>query len=468
MAGISSNIFRDIRFFILIWFLLHLVGITRPPIEPSHSWRQAYTAMVAKNFYENGPNILYPEVDYMGPGREVTASEFHFMTSLIWSVSNIFGYDHWYGRLINLVFSTLGIWFFFLIIREWIGRREAFFSTVVLMVSTWFMFSRKIMPDTFSVSLVIIGIYFALDYFRSGSWLSLFIYLLAGTLGVLNKIPSAVLLPVLIIPLVAGSFPLLRKVFFSIISLIIIAVAGIWYFHWVPHLIAEYNNPLYFPRSFAEGLAEIASHTGGSFEKFLFAALRSYAGFAIFLFGLILAIKEKNRILVFIFLSTLLLFLVFAVKAGIIFSTHDYYIIPFVPVMALMAGFGLSKIKKPFLAYILLGIVTFEGTLNQYHDFFPGDANRYLLNLEQIGNKYSSEDDLFIVNGGLDPRLMYFLDREGWSIRNVDACNPAVVDSLSARGAEFLLLDETKGACDVDWPPLYEDDDVVLYRLVLR
>lgn len=468
MAGISSNIFRDIRFFILIWFLLHLVGITRPPIEPSHSWRQAYTAMVAKNFYENGPNILYPEVDYMGPGREVSASEFHFMTSLIWSVSNIFNYDHWYGRLINLVFSTLGIWFFFLIIREWIGRREAFFSTVVLMVSTWFMFSRKIMPDTFSVSLVIIGIYFALDYFRSGSGLSLFIYLLAGALGVLNKVPSAVLFPVLFIPLVAGSFPLLRKVIFSIISLIIIAVAGIWYFHWVPHLIAEYNNPLYFPRSFAEGLAEIASHPGGSFEKFLFAALRSYAGFAIFLFGLILAIKEKNRILVFIFLSTLLLFLVFAVKAGIIFSTHDYYIIPFVPVMALMAGFGLSKIKKPFLAYILLGIVTFEGTLNQYHDFFPGDANRYLLNLEQIGNRYSSEDDLFIVNGGLDPRLMYFLDRDGWSIGNVDACNPAVVDSLSARGAEFLLLDKTKGACDVDWPPLYEDDDVVLYRLVLR
>ncbi len=465
LAVISSNIFGDIRFWILTWFLLHLVGITQPPIEPSHSWRQAYTAMVAKNFHENGPNILYPQVDYMGPDRNVTASEFHFMTSLIWSVSNIFGYDHWYGRLINLVFSTLGIWFFFLIIREWIGRREAFFSTVVLMVSTWFMFSRKIMPDTFSVSLIIIGIYFALDYFRSGSWLSLFIYLLAGALGVLNKIPSAVLFPVLFLPLVAGRFPLLRKVFFSIISLIIIAVAGVWYFHWVPHLIAEYNNPLYFPRSFAEGITEIANHSGESLDKFLFAALRSYAGFAIFLFGLILAVKEKNRILVFIFLSTLLLFLVFAVKAGIIFSTHDYYIIPFVPVMALMAGYGLSRIRRPVLTYVLLGIVVLEGMLNQYHDFFPGDANRYLLNLEEIAEEHSYSDDLFIVNGGLDPRLMYFLDREGWSVESREACDPVVVDSLSARGASFLLIDKSKPECEVLWQKLYEDQDVVLYRL---
>lgn len=424
--------------------------------------------MVARNFYEQGPDILYPEVDYMGPERSVTASEFHFMTSLIWSVSNIFGYDHWYGRLVNLVFSTLGIWFFFLIIREWIGRREALFSTVVLMVSSWFMFSRKIMPDTFSASLVIIALYFALEYVRNGNWLYLLVYLLAGGLGVLNKIPSAILFPVIIMPLFSNKFKPGRKVLLVAATVAIGAVAAFWYFRWVPWLISEFNNPLYFPRSIGEGIREIAARPGESIDKFLFSALRSYAGFALFLAGIAIAVRERNKILLFLLLSTLVLFVAFAVKAGIIFSTHDYYIIPFVPVMALMAGFCLSKIKKPFLAYILLGIVAFEGTLNQYHDFFPGDANRYLLNLEQIANKYSSEDDLFIVNGGLDPRLMYFLDREGWSIGNMDACNPAVVDSLSARGAEFLLFDKTKGSCNVDWPLLYEDDDVVLYRLVLR
>jgi len=453
-------VLRDIRFWLLIWFCLHLTGITNPPVEPSHSWRQAYTCMVARNFTLDGPDILYPKVDYMGPEREVTASEFHFFSMLISGVSKIFGYDHWFGRLINLIVTSMGIWFFYRIIRRWIAQREAFISTLVLMVSSWFMFSRKIMPDTFSVSLVIIGMYYALKYLDQGKWHQIIFGFLLLTLGTLNKIPSAILASVLLIPLLTGQFSMKRRITLVISGVFTFFIILLWYFHWVPHLITEYGNPLYFPRSFSVGLAEIMNNPWISLEKFYFSALRSYAALAFFLAGIIIVILKRQKIVLYILLITLLATLIFAIKAGIIFSTHDYYIIPFVPVMALVSGYALSRIRNRIILSLFVAVMVIEGVANQYHDFFPGDENNYYLSLESNADSFSTREDLFIVNGGLDPRLIYFLNRRGWSLDPDDVCNHSIVDSLTSRGAVFLVLEKKTLQCDSFGSLLYEDERI--------
>jgi hypothetical protein len=56
----------DIRFWILLFFILRLYGITNAPLEIGHSWRQSLTNMVARNFLEVDSNILYPRIDMDG------------------------------------------------------------------------------------------------------------------------------------------------------------------------------------------------------------------------------------------------------------------------------------------------------------------------------------------------------------------------------------------------------------------
>ncbi|GIV32363.1 MAG: hypothetical protein KatS3mg030_665 [Saprospiraceae bacterium] len=51
---------------IILFFLLRLYGITNPPLERNHNWRQATTNMYARNFLEVDNNFLYARVDMAG------------------------------------------------------------------------------------------------------------------------------------------------------------------------------------------------------------------------------------------------------------------------------------------------------------------------------------------------------------------------------------------------------------------
>ena len=91
---------KDIRFWIFIFFIIRLIGITNPPLEVSHNWRQTTVTMVARNFLEIDNNIFYPRIDIAGEKTGITGMEFPILNYLIYLVSEVFGYEHWYGCLL--------------------------------------------------------------------------------------------------------------------------------------------------------------------------------------------------------------------------------------------------------------------------------------------------------------------------------------------------------------------------------
>src|SRR5256885_261898 len=103
----SLSIFSDIRFWIVLYFLIRLFHITQPPLEVAHNWRQSTGLMVSRNFYEVEANILYPRVDMAGDKTGITGTEFPLLNYLIYLVAKVFGWADWYGRLINLIVSSL-------------------------------------------------------------------------------------------------------------------------------------------------------------------------------------------------------------------------------------------------------------------------------------------------------------------------------------------------------------------------
>ncbi len=182
-----------IEFWIVVFFLIRLIGITNPPLEVGHNWRQTTGLMVARNFLEVDPNILYPRVDDNNGQTGIIGMEFPTMNYLYFLVAKIFGYTHWYGRLINLIVSSLGLFFFYKIICN-IGIKEriAFFATIFLSASIWFAFSRKMMPDTYCISLMFIGLYYGLRYLKEGKLYQILLYIIIASLAVLSKIPAGI------------------------------------------------------------------------------------------------------------------------------------------------------------------------------------------------------------------------------------------------------------------------------------
>ncbi len=194
---IWKRILTDIRFWILVFFLIRLIGITNAPLEIGHNWRQALTNMISRNFYEANTYLLYPQIDMAGNQTGIIGAEFPLYNYFIGFLAHVFNYAHWYGRLINLVVSSLGIYFFFLLISKVSTKKIAISATIVLLASIWFGFSRKIMPDTFSVSLVIIGLYYGYKYVTTGALFKLLLFFIFITLGMLCKIPALSLVAVI-------------------------------------------------------------------------------------------------------------------------------------------------------------------------------------------------------------------------------------------------------------------------------
>lgn len=438
-----KTILTDIRFWIVVLFLLRLVGITHAPLEISHNWRQALSNMIARNFLEDGANILYPKIDMAGNLTGIIGSEFPFFNYLIYLFASIFDYSHWYGRLINLTVSSIGLYYFFALIKNLFNKQIAFNSTIILCTSICFAFSRKIMPDTFSVSLMIIALYHAAGYLKNGKNRGLFLFFLFSTLGMLCKIPALSLFSVLGIVFFIQSIAVQKKLKLFLVGSISFALTCLWYFYWVPHLLNHYHYQLYFPKGIFEGFYEITPLIPELLKRFYFSSLQSYLAFVACLVGLFYMLKNNNKYHLISLGIVTFVFFIFILKTGAVFPLHDYYIIPFTPILALLAGYALDKIPVKY-QYILLSLMAIEGIANQQHDFKIKDSKRYKLELEGITQAHIPRDDLIIINGGASPQDIYFANRKGWTVDQKAISQKHVVDSLQNLGAKYLIVDKTK------------------------
>lgn len=445
--------FRDIRFWIILFFVIRLYGISLPPLETSQNWRQTTVCMAARNFYETDPDIFYPRLDIAGEKSGITGMEFPVFNYLIYLVSLLFGYDHWYGRLINLIVSSIGVYYFFLLVRKYFSSPTAFYSAFVLIFSLWFAYSRKIMPDTFSASLMIMGLFYGTNFLdRKSSAKNLVLYFLFSLIAILSKLPSGYAL-VIIAPFIFDrKIPIINKITISITTIVIIVPVYVYYFYWVPHLVEKFGFWHFFMgKGIVQGFYELIDQIDRTLVNFYEEALK-YAGFIMFLWGLFIAIRRKEcRILI----SLGLLFAAFAVimlKAGWTFCNHAYYMIPFIPAMALVAGYGLSKIHQKSILYIFLVAIAVEGILNQKQDFYLHENNKALLNLESELDSISRPDDLVLINSGTYPTPMYFAHRKGWIDYNENIAKGDYIDDLRSKGLKYIVILKRTFGNDITLP----------------
>lgn len=463
-----TALFGNIRFWLVAFFLLRLFSITSPPLEVSHNWRQTTVTMVARNFMETDNNILYPRIDIAGEKPGITGMEFPVLNYLIYFTSLIFGYDHWYGRLINLIVSTIGIWFFYRLIKKYFSETTAFYSAFILILSVWFTYSRKIMPDTFSVSLATIGFYYATQFFDFKPKVKFLLgYFLFMLLGVLSKLPTAYLL-ILFAPFIFNkNIALNRKVIFISSSLLILIISSIYYFRWVPFLNTKFDfEHFYMGTGFADGGAQILSHLNDFFQKFYMEAI-GISGFLLFLVGLFFVFKNKNRALLWIFILASIGFSVIILKAGFGFYHHTYYIIPFAPIMSLIAGSVFEKIGNTKWIVTILFVFTVEAITTKNSDFYIKENNYEILKLEGELDKLGSRNDLIFINSGNVPTPMYFAHRKGWVGFNDKIGTPQFVDSLQAKGLKWLVILKKAFGENIDLPYQLAADNTNLkiYRI---
>jgi 4-amino-4-deoxy-L-arabinose transferase-like glycosyltransferase len=467
------TVLSDIRFWLLFFFLIRLYGITLPPLEGIHNWRQSTVCMVARNFSETDSNILFPRIDIAGGQSGITSMEFPLMNYLMFLANDTFGMSHWYGRIINLIISTLGIWYFYKLIKKYFDHSTALYAAILLSSSLWFLFSRKSMPDTFAVSLLLAAFWHMSEFMegprnhRIADFLNLFLFVVFGTAGLLSKLPAGmVLLPSLLL--------FFRKEITVRRKLIILAAGALclipvywWYYVWCPYLLKTFGFQHFFAgTTLKQGWLDIRENPGRLAQMFYDLALR-YTGFIAMIAALVMMLVKRNKKLIWIVALSLAGLFILMLKGGNTFLRHSYYLIPVLPCLALLAVYSIKMIPWKWLSLLILLVICTENITSNLDDFHLKPKEAALVNLEKDMDRFSARNDLIIINSGEVPTPMYMAHRKGWVTTNENLQNSDYLLQKKNLGAKIVLVLKRNFGSDVKLPlPVQCDtEDWTIYRL---
>ncbi len=412
---------------------------------------------------------MYPRVNHAGELSGVMGSEFPIFNYIVFILYKLFGVHWWQGRFVNLLISSVGSYYFYKIIYKYIDKKIAFNATLILIVSIWFAHSRKFMPDVFSSSLVIIGVYYGISYLKNkNNFSSIILYTVFISLGLLSKLPSFVLLAFLSPFVFDKSISIKQKTLFILTSIIALIPVLWWYFYWAPYLTQHFGFYYFFMGdSVLSGLNYLINEWPNMLKRFYTDAF-FYIAFVFYLIGLYRLIKDKNIKLLLIFIFASLLQIALMLKGGKTFVHHTYYIVPFVPIMAMFSAYGLEIIKTPKYKTILLAAIVMECILNQQHDFRRKPEQDYILKLSSLTNQYSNPNDLIAINGDSDPTLLYFANRKGWTIKSEELSQKLFIKNIFNKGCRLIIWDKHRFAPPknhYEYHIIYEDEDFEIWGI---
>ncbi|MCX6816308.1 MAG: glycosyltransferase family 39 protein [Candidatus Beckwithbacteria bacterium] len=418
--------FLAIFFIFALTFVVRLYRINNP-VADWHSWRQADTAAVARNFIKSGFNLLYPQSDSLlalntkrlpNPTR-LFINEFPFYNALVAVLYRQLGIHEYLARLVSVFFASLGAVFLLLLTKKLFGQKIGLTAALFYALNPYnIYYGRVIMPDPIFVSLSIISLYLFIHWLEKQKLVLGILLAFVFSLAMLVK-PYAVFIafPMLYWALVNQGFRIFKNKQAYLIALIATVPILLWRYHYFLHPEANFDTSWLFNQT------EIR-FTGAFFRWLIFERMNrlifATGGFVLLIIGVLNSYQNKTRALIFIwFLSVILYMTIFAMGN----VTHDYYQLPIMPVGSILVAFGfwhiINQSKKilPRIFNILIAlsllVISFAFGWYEVRGFF--NINRWeIVKAGQAVDRLTPKDALVIAAYNSDPAFLYQTNRYGW------------------------------------------------------
>ena len=450
---------RLVLFLILLGaFVVRLYRIDNP-IADWHSWRQADTAAVTRNFVNNGIDLLHPQFDDLSkiPSGLENPSGWRFVefpiynatVATLFGVFNGFPLEVW-GRLVSILSSLGSIIFLYLLLKKYTSIRIGLLGALFFGFTPYnIYYSRTILPDPSMVMAILGGTYFfdlaikkefqiSNFKFQISQWVYFVLAIIFTASAFLLK-PFALFftLPMVYIAFRRwgiGMFAKWKLWFFAAITLVPLILWRLWmqqYPEGIPSYDWLFNSD--------------NIRFKGAFFQWIFAdrigrLILGYWGIALLVIGLIRKVGEREEFFYYCFLASSLLYLVVIAGGNV---RHDYYQILIVPTLAIFlakgADFLLIAPKEYFSRVVscLLLVVCCMAMLAfgwfYVRDYFNIN-NLAIVEAGQMASKILPKDAKVIAPYGGDTSFLYQTERSGWPV--VDA----PIEEMIVRGAQYLVI----------------------------
>lgn len=424
---------KKIEFLILFIILslslgLRLYKINRP-LADWHSWRQADTAAVARNFVKDGYNPFIPKYDDMSaqanshdnPNR-YRFVEFPIYNSLVALVWSIFGISTTSARLVTVFISLVSTVFLYLLVRHFSGLLTASLAAFFFTIIPYNIFySSTILPGPLMV-LGLLALYFFftkwLQNDKNYFWLGLAI--LSANLAILTwPIALFFTLPIAYLAFDKYKFGAFKKINLWIFALLAILPFLAWRLWMVrfPEGIPNWNFLI----------NEDNIRFKGAFFRWLIVErmgklILTLGGFVLFVVGVLKKPTSTEKFFYYSCLASVALYFTVFASGNI---RHDYYQVPLVPFAAIFMAQGvkiLTNLPANYFAKSLGPLIAFVATISVVVFGFYEIKGYYWINRPQIVEAGQAVDRLLPKDATViapyngDAAFLYQTNRRGYPI----------------------------------------------------
>ncbi len=434
---------RDNRFKLLDVVILSIIIVIaiaarlykiNTPLADLHSWRQADTAAVTRNYVRDGVDLLHPRYDDLSSNQTgyENPQGYRFVEFPLYNAIVAEAYKYFpvvdlveYGRLTSVFFSLFVIAvLYYLSLKESTRLAGIFASTVYAIFPFFVFFSRVILPETTSLAFTFISLFLLYAWSESGRKKLGIVYFILSMImfacALLLK-PPAIFYGIALLSIFIKKyrFGFLKNPFFYVYFILAGLPLGLWriYILQYPQGIPP-NLWLITSVNTYQGLQNIFFRPA-FFRWIFFERINIYmlGGYLTFFLILGVVVKQKRYILHAILLSALAYLFVF--QGGNV--QHEYYQTYILPAIALFVGIGTAYVLEQrdhfistFITYplvlILFALSLFFSFYNVrgYYDY-PAE----LPQIASIVKTLTQPADKIVTDREGDTTLLYLMDRKG-------------------------------------------------------
>jgi hypothetical protein len=450
--------------FILILILLggFIIRLYRfdNPVADWHSWRQADTSAVSRNFVNDGFDIFHPKFDDLSNVasgldnpegyRFVEFPIFNIKQAFLYKYIGIFSLEQW-GRLISILASVASALFLYLIVSKHSNKSLGLLSAFFYMFIPYnIFFGRTILPDTSMVMAILGGTYF-FDLWIEGkskvksqklkvqsntqNLLLLVSILFTSSAFLLKPYALFFTLPMLVLAYQKWGLGFFKKWELWIFAILSLAPL-VWWRNWItqfPEGIPANEwllngNGIRFRPAFFRWIA---------YERVI-KLISGYLGAIILLTGLLRVGRLKEWMFFVSFLVSSALYVVIFATGNV---QHDYYQILIMPSLSIFFAIGSMYLYNLRFKNLQIGALVLLVSImslfwfgwKQVKDYFNIN-NRSIVVAGEAVDRITPKDAKIIANYNGDTSFLYQTNRKGWASFQ----NP--LPEMIEKGADYLVL----------------------------
>ena len=468
-----SNQYFFLGVILSIAFLVRAYKIDSP-IADWHSWRQADTAAVTRNFVKEGFKPLYPKFDDMSGISEhpiPNPNRFRFVEFPIYNIATLplylfFGIADKYSRLVSVLFSIGSIVFLYLICKRYLGICVALLIAVLYSLLPFnIFFSRTTLPEPTFLFFALGMMYFVDKWIWEkrviwGIWGILF-----TAIAFLMKPWAIFFTPPLVYSLLVrfGIRKVPKKfIFFAVFSILPFIFWRLWILQQPEGIPASSwllnSDNIRFRPAFWWWLV----------SERLGREMLGATGLALFIIGLL--VKPKNGNYFFhVWILSLFLYLAIFATGNIRHNYYQYILVPVVTVFFTSGFLYLIKGSRDFLPRIWINLIaiillllSFYFSWMQVKEFYKIN-NPDIIAVGQLADRILPEDALIVAPYNGDTAFLYQTNRPGLPF--VPLPLPELVSDLGVTHFVSTVRDDKTNWDLRHFPVLVDDPKYVIADL---